>query len=100
MSAETGIDQSTLYRQPSDDVLTLMDCVKERNDRADEWTDLHELLAQVIDAIQVMRMEAYILKGVPPWKLPDPPRVKRPWETEKEATVLTPSQFARLSMVK
>jgi hypothetical protein len=99
LSAETGIDQSTLYRQPSDDVLTLMECVRERNDRADEWTDLHELLAQVVDAIQVMRMEAYILKGVPRSKLPKPPRVQRPWEIPPEVPVLTPSQFARLSVV-
>jgi hypothetical protein len=100
LSAETGIDQSTLYRQPSNDVLTLIECVKERNDRADEWTDLHELLAQVVDAIHVMRMEAYVLQGVPRYKLPEPPRVTRPWEAKKEATVLTPSQFARLSMVR
>jgi hypothetical protein len=100
LSAETGIDQSTLYRQPSDDVLTLMACVKERNDRADEWTDLHELLAQVVDAIQVMRLDAYAIGGVPRWKLPSAPRVKRPWEPEEEVPVLTPSQFARLSVVR
>lgn len=96
---ETGIDQPTLYRQDSDDVLTLMAAVRERNDRED-WTTLHELLAQAIDAIHVMRMEAFVLKGVPRWKLPDPPRVPRPNDPAKETPVVTPGQFARLSMVK
>lgn len=76
-----------------------MDCVRERNDR-ESWTTLHELIAQAIDAIHVMRMEAFVIGGVPRNKLPDAPRVPRPGDETKEAPVLTPREFARLSAVR
>lgn len=76
-----------------------MDAVRERNDR-DSWTDLHELVAQVVDALNVARMEAFLIARVPRWKLPDPPRVQRPWEKKQETPVITPGQFARLSVVQ
>jgi hypothetical protein len=88
-----------LYRQRSDDVLTLADAVRDRNDR-EAWTDLHELLAQVVESISVMRIEAFLIAGVPRWKLPDPHHIRRPGEAVKEATVVTPGQFARLSVVQ
>lgn len=96
---ETGIAQDALYRQRSDDVLTLMDAVRERNDR-DSWTDLHELLALVVDAINVMRTEAFVIAGVARWKLPDPRRIPRPGDKSQETPVLTPREFARLSVVR
>jgi hypothetical protein len=94
---ETGIDQGTLYRQRGDDTLTLADAVRERNDR-DSWTDLHELLAILVDTLNVMRTEAMLIAGVPRSKLPDPRRVTRPGEKKQETPVLTPGQFARLAV--
>lgn len=99
MAAETGISQGTLYRHSTDDVLTLADAVKERNDRAG-WTDLHELLAQVVESISVLRIEAFLIAGVPKWKLPEPHHIRRPGEAVKETPVLSPREFARLSVVR
>ena len=76
-----------------------MDCVRERNDR-ESWTTVHELIAQAVDAIHVMRMEAFVMAGVPRYKLPDPPRVPRPGDETKEAPVYSPREFARLTVVR
>jgi hypothetical protein len=99
LAAETGISQGTLYRHCTDDVLTLADAVRERNDRAD-WTDLHELLAQVVESISVLRIEAFLIAGVPRSKLPEPHHIRRPGEAAKETPVLSPREFARLSVVR
>jgi hypothetical protein len=80
-------------------VLTLMDCVRERNDR-ESWTTVHELIAQAVDAIHVMRLEAFVMAGVPRYKLPDPPRVPRPGDKAEETPVVSPREFARLSVVR
>jgi hypothetical protein len=88
-----------LYRHSTGDVLTLADAVRERNDR-EAWTDLHELLAQVVENLSVLRIEAFLLAGVPRWKLPDAQHIRRPGDTAREAPVVTPGQFARLTVVQ
>lgn len=95
---ETGIAQPTLYRQPTDDVLVLADAVRERNDR-DSWTDVHELLAQLIEWVSIVRVEAWMINGVPRWKLPSVHHVRRPYESEQEVRVVSVSEFARMTMV-
>ena len=85
--------------QDSDDVLTLLDVVKERNER-ESWTTLHELLAQLIDVLNVARIEAFAIGGVPRSKLPEPRRVPRPGDKSQETPVLSPREFARLSVVR
>lgn len=76
-----------------------MTAVRERNDRADEWTAQEELLAQIVDQLAILRIEAYRLAGVPGWKLPKPYRVRRPGEKADQEMVVTPSEFARLTVV-
>jgi hypothetical protein len=89
-----------LARQRTDDTLTLVDVIQERDEtKAREWTVAHELLAQLIELIGVMRIESWLQQGVPRWKLPEPLHVPRPGEKAPEPLVLTPSQFARLSTV-
>lgn len=75
----------------------MLDAAHEREEiRAKEWTTADELLAQVVEQIAILRVEAFAIAGVPRWKLPEPYRIPRPGE-EKER-VLTPSQFARLTV--
>lgn len=85
-----------MYRESRDDVLTLAAEVRDHNERA-SWDNTHELLAQIIDSLSLLRLEMFLIAGVPRWKLPNPYRVPRPGE-EQEVTVITPSQFARLSV--
>ena len=95
---ETGIDQPTLYGQRSDDTLTLAEAVRDRNER-DSWTNVHELIAQCVELLSVMRIEYLISNGVKRWNLPEPVRVPRPGDEEPKEVVMTPSQFARMTMV-
>lgn len=76
-----------------------MKAVRERNDRLDEWSVEHELLAQIVDQLALLRTEAFRLQGVPNWKLPTPYRVRRPGEKVDQERVVTPSEFARLTVV-
>jgi hypothetical protein len=94
----TGIAPETLYRHRADDVMALVHEVR-RQSKRESWTTTHELLAQLIEAIGVLRIEACLLAGVPKWKLPEPQHVRRPWENE-EPRVIRPSEFARLTVAR
>ena len=81
-------------------MLTLADVVRERNDR-NAWGATEELLAQLIELLSVVRIEAWLIAGVPRHKLPKAHQVTRPGEQEQEAEmVVTPSEFARMTMVR
>jgi hypothetical protein len=95
LSVETGIAQRSLYAQPSDDTLTLIDVVRERQE-AERWTTTHELLAQLVEWVSLVRVEAWLIAGVPRAKLPDPLHIPRPGEKRQEARVMRPSEFARM----
>lgn len=77
-------------------MLTLAEAVRDRNER-DSWTNVHELLAQLIELLSIVRIEQLAAAGVKRWSLPEMVRIPRPGDDEpKEAMVVTPSQFARM----
>lgn len=76
--------------------MALSSALRDRNERND-WTVLHELLASVLELLSVMRIEAWLIQGVPRYKLPDAIRIPRPGEREEPVMTVSPSQFARLS---
>lgn len=84
-----------LWRQPAADTRSLIDAVSERNRRRDDWSVTDELLAQVIDVLSVMRIEAWRQAGVKVSDLPKPHRVPRPGEPATQEVVMTPGEFAR-----
>jgi hypothetical protein len=75
-----------------------MDAVRQRRED-DRWSTSDELLAQLIELVSIVRIEAWLIAGVPRHKLPDSYHVTRPGEQEAKPVVVTPSQFARLSVV-
>jgi hypothetical protein len=95
LSVETGIDQSTLYDQRSDDVFTLAEAVRDRLKR-ESWTNLHEMMAQLIELLSILRTEAWIMRGASRSNAPDPVRVPRPGEKPPEVRTVRPSEFARM----
>lgn len=93
MSAEAGFDASKI-----DDPSLLVAIAKEIGDarraQVKEWTTTHELLAQMIDLLSVMRVENAVGRLKP---LPKSHRVARPWETKKEGgEAMSPRNFARM----
>lgn len=60
-------------------LLTLAEEVADR-DRRESWTTVHEVLAQVHDLLQVMRVEHLMGLGVKSASLPKPVRMPRPGE--------------------
>lgn len=83
------------------DVLAFASAVRERNDRHDEresWTVTHELLAQLIELTSLRRIEALVLAGHKPWRLPAVYHVPRPGEGAKESeVVMSPREFAQMT---
>jgi hypothetical protein len=79
-------------------VFTLAEAVRDRLER-ESWSNAHELLAQLIEAVSVLRIEALLIAGVPRWKLPDPTHVPRPGEKRQEVRVVKPSEFARMAVM-
>lgn len=72
--------------------------MRDRNER-DSWTNVHELLAQLLEMLSIMRIEALAAAGMKRWNLPEPVRIPRPGDDEhQEAIVVTPSQFARMTV--
>lgn len=92
---ETGIDQPTLYAQTCDDVFTLASAVRDKVER-ESWNNLHELLAQLVEMLSVMRVESLLMAGVKRHHLPDPVHVPRPGEKPPEVRTVRPSEFARM----
>ena len=80
-------------------MFTLADELQQQVKR-DSWSNIHELVAQLIELVSLMRIEALLIAGVKRSKLPSPYHVPRPGEKAKETPVLTPSQFARLTVVQ
>lgn len=92
---ETGIGYSTLLDERVDDVFAIAAAVRERNDR-ETWTTLHELVATLVEMVSIMRIEAWLIAGVPRWKLPDVTHIPRPGEEEEQVKTIRPGQFLRL----
>lgn len=79
--------------------MTLAEAVRDRLER-ESWSNVHELLAQLVELLSIMRVEALATAGVKRWSLPEPIHIPRPGEDDpKEAIVVTPSQFARMTVV-
>ncbi len=66
----------------------------------ESWSTLHELMAQAIEWLSLIRTEALALGGAKRHSLPEVHHVRRPWETDDEANnvvVLSPREFARMT---
>lgn len=77
-------------------MLTLAEEVREKHE-AKQWTTVHELLAGIVDLLNVMRVEHLAGLGVKPWKLPEARRVPRPGDEQREIVTLTPREFALMT---
>lgn len=85
--------------EPSE-LLALAAAVRDRNERqaeAEQWTTTHELLAQLIEWVSLVRVEALAIGQVPSWKLPKVHRVPRPGDDKPGEVVMSPRDFALMT---
>lgn len=88
---------SELLAAEPDMVLGLVAALNDRNE-ARRWTMEHELLAEIVEMLSVVRNEALAIAGVKHFDLPPRVHIPRPGqEAEDEVPVVSPAEFAQMT---